>query len=102
MKLKKFKFPKRRRRKKNAESDETVSLKCLLLGPNIASKDSFLDDLSTVDGSHTLGINEGILKIDNSDCVFWKVDPKCEKKKSCIKQYLLFPKPRHHPLFHRS
>ena len=84
MKLKKFKFPKRRRRKKNDETDETVSLKCLLLGPNIASKDCFLDDLSTVDGSHTLGINEGVLKINNSDCVFWKVDPKCEKKKSCI------------------
>ena len=43
MKLKKFKFPKRRRSKKNAETDETATLKCLLLGPNIAVKDTFLD-----------------------------------------------------------
>ena len=93
MKLKKFKFPKRRRRKKNAETDATVSLKCLLLGPNIAAKDAFLYDLNTVDGSHTLGKNEGILKIENSECVFWKVDPKCEKNKSCIKQYLDFHNP---------
>ena len=91
MKLKKFKFPKRSRRRKNAE--KSVGYKCLLLGPNIASRESFLDDLNTVDGGPGDGINECVLKVDNSECVFWKVDPKCEKNKSCIKQYLDFHNP---------
>jgi hypothetical protein len=93
MKLKNLKFPKRRRRKKNVENNETVGYKCLLLGPNIAAKDSFLDDLNMMEGKPTLGHNEGVMKIDNSECVFWKVDPSCEKDKSCIKQYLDFHNP---------
>ena len=91
MNLKKFKFPKRRRRRKNAE--KSVGYKCLLLGPNNASRESFLDDLNTMDGGPREGINECVLKVDNSDCVFWKVDSKCEKNKSCIKQYLDFHNP---------
>ena len=81
MKLKKFKFPKRRRRRKNAE--KSVGYKCLLLGPNIVSRESFLDDLNTVDGGPGDGINECVLKVDS----------KCEKNKSCIKQYLDFHNP---------
>ena len=93
MKLKKIKFPRRRsHRKKNAEKEGSSVYKCLLLGPNIYARNSFLDELNG-EHSESVGTNEVFLKLDNSDFVIWKVDQRCEKNKFCIKQYLDFHNP---------
>ena len=94
MRLKKLKFTtRRRRRKNNAVKDDNIRYKCLLLGPNADSKNVFLDELNTKDHRQSAGTNEGALKLENSECVFWKADPKCEKNKFCIKQYIDFHSP---------
>ena len=93
MKLKKFKFPRRRRRKHTVLENETVCYKCLLLGLDNVAKLAFLDDLNMRGGKEGKSNNEGVLKLDKSEFVFWKVDPCCEKNKSCMKQYLDFHSP---------
>ena len=64
--------------------------KALMLGPNNTAKDRFM----TVLGEDRTGVNEVILKTDQSDIIFWRADVQARPSIHCLKQYLTFLNPK--------